>query len=578
MGRGAVIPMARGESAAGEEFYRRLQLSLLLRVIMVTFLLGATIFIHVSRTPSFTTIPLIALYTLSGVTYFITLLSLLLLRWLKRFIVFSFVQIIWEILFVSALIYITGGIQSIFSFLYLLAIIMGGIIQYRRGAFLAAAGGALLYGIIIVGMGRGHIPYLIATGLVVKWPELYYNFFINLAAMFGTAVLSTYLTEKLRSTDVELKETKKDRDTLEALNENIIFSLSSGLVTLDMSGKITSFNRAAAGITGFKEKEVTGKGFSEIFPQPALSLREKKDILFQGPYRFESEWTNRNGETRNLEFRIAPLQGAGGEILGTLVIFNDVTETREMEQRLRKSDRLAAVGQLAAGMAHEIRNPLASISGSTQMLQQAVGSDDTSQRLMRIVLRETDRLNHLINDFLLFARPAARNVQKFNLKQLVDEMLEAFNQRFDIKTQVSFDIRVDRDVEMDTDPKLLQQILWNLVTNAAQIMEHGGNITIRASVKEPAPERDEIVEMEVEDTGPGIPEHYRDKIFDPFFTTREEGTGLGLSVVYRIVESMNGSIGVENVYGGGTRFVIWLPLKYHGREERQEGSSSEENR
>jgi len=559
--------MARRDSAAGEEFYRRLKLSLLLRVIMVTFLLGATVFIHFTRTPSFTTTPLIALYALSGVTYFITLLSLILLRWLSRLTLFSFLQIIWEILFVTALIYITGGIQSIFSFLYLLAIIMGGIIQYRRGAFLAAAAGALFYGITIVGMGREYIPYLIETTQLVKWSELYYNFFINLAAMFGTAVLATYLTEKLRSTDVELKETIRDRDTLEALNENIIFSLSSGVVTLDMQGRITSFNRAAALTTGLNGSRVLGMGFNEIFPQVSLSLREGFDKLFQGPYTVESEWTDHDGEVRDLEFKISPLQGASGELLGSLVIFNDVTETRKMEERLRKSDRLAAVGQLAAGMAHEIRNPLASISGSIQMLDQAVDTDEMSRKLMKIVLRETDRLNSLITDFLLFARPTARNVQRFNLKQLVDEMLESFSQRSDIDSPVSFEVRIDKEVEMETDPKLLQQILWNLVSNAAQIMVEGGNITLRASVKNRVVGKSSMLELEVEDNGPGIPEHYRDKIFDPFFTTRDEGTGLGLSVVYRIVEAMEGNIGVESPAEGGTRFVIWLPLQYHGQAE-----------
>ncbi len=569
--------MARGESAAGKEFYRRLQLSLLLRVIMVTFLLGATVFIHFTRIPSFTTTPLIALYALSGVTYFITLLSLIIIRWTSRLSLLASSQIIWEIIFVSSLIYITGGIESIFSFLYLLAIIMGGIILYRRGAFLAAASGALFYGVIVGGMGRKYIPYLIETDQLVKWSELYYNFFINLAAMFGTAVLATYLTEKLRSTDVELKETIRDRDTLEALNENIIFSLSSGVVTLDMHGKITSFNRAAADTTGFSEEKVRGRGFSDIFPEASLSMRERIDLIYQGHYRFESEWTGPDGDIRNLEFRITPLQGASGELLGTLVIFNDVTETREMEQRLRKSDRLAAVGQLAAGMAHEIRNPLASISGSIQMFEQTVDTDETSKRLMRIVLRETERLNHLITDFLLFARPTARNVRKFNLKRLVDEMLESFKQGSDINTPVSFDIKVDDEVEMVTDPNLVQQILWNLVSNACQIMEDGGNITIRGSIKSPPKENFPIIEMEVEDNGPGIPEEYRDKIFDPFFTTREEGTGLGLSVVYRIVEAMEGSMGVENVPGGGTRFVMWLPINYHGGKEEASNAFAEVN-
>lgn len=550
--------MARGSAAAGDEIYRRLQLSLLLRVIMVTFLLGATIFIHFSRKPSFLTIPLIALYVLSGTTYFITLISLLTLRWFRRFTWFALAQITWELIFVSVLIYLTGGVDSPFSFMYLLAIIMGGILVYRRGTFFAAVLGTVFYGLVISGLEKNLIPPAIRELYhPVGWTEIIYSFFINLAAMFGMAVFSSYLTEKLRTTGDELKVTQHDRDVLEALNDNIVRSISSGLITLDLNGRITALNKVAGKIMGVPEALAQGQDLKNLFAPASLVLPEDPTALTEDVSRHEVIcWESPDERRTYLEFRVAPLRGGDNELLGTLVIFHDVTELREMEDRLRKSDRLAVVGQLAAGMAHEIRNPLASISGSIEILAQDFRADDISQRLMRIVLRETERLNGLIKDFLLYARPAPRNLRLIRLDQLIEEIVEVYQHGKDLCVPISWDLQIRPGLELRSDPKLLEQILWNLINNAIEAMPAGGRITLRGR---PGEGEAGEVRLEVEDTGKGISPRDRDKIFDPFFTTREAGTGLGLSIVYRIVEAMNGTIAVEDVKGGGARFVIKVP-------------------
>ena len=545
---------------------------------MVTFLLGTTVFIHFTRTPSLTTAPLIALYLLSGLSYLITLLSALALRWLNRFIAFAFVQIVWEVIFVSSLIYITGGIHSIFSFLYLLAIIIGGTLQYRRGAFLAATAGTLLYGLVIAGLEKGLLPYLIHVDKIGNWSEVMYNLSINLAAMFGTAVLASYLTEKLRTTGNELVETRRRRDTLLALNDNIVRSLSSGVVTLDLDGRITSLNRAASELTGIKEAEARGREFSRLFPELDQALKTPPEPMRGPANRFEINWTDPGGRTLNLEFRSAPLLGGEGELLGALVIFNDVTELRKMEDRLRKSDRLAAVGQLAAGMAHEIRNPLASISGSIQVLERELNLDDTAGKLMRIVLRETGRLDALITDFLLFARPAPRNLERFNLEKLLRELAEIYRHRPEVKDKIELVLELENGLDMKTDPQLLRQILYNLLNNAVQAMPDRGRLTIRAAMLKSS-ERRKTIEIQVEDTGPGVPDEIKDRIFDPFFTTRGGGTGLGLSVVYRIVEAMEGAVNIENGKNGGARFVISIPAwpleEQKPEPDRTEGPAAE---
>lgn len=565
----AVISMAPESAAAGDELYRRLQLSLLLRVIMVTFLLGATVVIHITRSAHFLTVPLIALYLLSGVTYSVALVSTIALRWVKRLSPFAFIQIFWEVIFVSALIWATGGIGSIFSFLYLLAIIVGGILRYRRGAFLAAATGALFYGLIVAGMEQGLIPPLLKEFYEpVGWQEIIYNFFINLAAMFMMAVFSSYLAEKLRTTGDELQETMRDREALEALNDDIVRSLSSGLITLDLNGKITSFNEASQIITDIQESLAVGNDFKNIFPRAADILHRSVPPHQSNSSRHEITWENPKGETRHLEFRISALREADKELLGTLVIFNDITELREMEERLRNADRLAAVGQLAAGIAHEVRNPLASISGAVQVLGDELEDEKSRDRLMRIVIRETDRLDSLINDFLLYARPTPRTIQKVSLDRLIPEMMESYKHRTDIPSGIEWKLRVTPGLEMETDPKLLEQILWNLVNNAVQAMPAGGKLAVLAH-EEKLPESPDstestdpavhFIKIVVEDKGPGIPPQYRDKIFDPFFTTREKGTGLGLSTVYRIVDAMEGTISAQDVKGGGARFVVKIP-------------------
>lgn len=611
MNQKAITTMARKDPAAGGELHRRLQLSLLLRVIMVTFLLGATAVIQARQTPSLIATSLLAIYILSGVTYFVTLVSALALRYLRRLTALSYAQIGWDIIFVTTLIYVTGGNESIFSFLYLLAVIVGGTLQYRLGSFLAAFSGTLCYGLLLAAMEAGWLRPLVGRLEPVGWIEILYLVSINLAAMFGMAVLSTYLTEKLRVTGNELQETMRHRDTLEALNDNIVRSLSSGLLTLGLDGRITSFNLAAESITGVPVRSAIGEHCAIIFPELVGILSLDPALRAAKASRHEIVWISPHGKAHNLEFRISPLRAAGEELVGTMVIMNDITEIRQMEERLRKADRLAAVGQLAAGIAHEIRNPLASISGSIQVLDNDLDLDPVSHRLMRIVIRETDRLNSLITHFLLYARPEPRTIQEVRLDRLIPEMIEVYKNRTDMPSAIRWKIAVDPDLMITSDPKLIEQVLWNLLHNAVQAMPEGGDLIIRAfqdgrgadpagraqsaeggenedrgrdgggpgaGDMEPGtrprgedgpPVGDDIdqppmVVIEVEDTGCGIPAEFKDKVFDPFFTTRDGGTGLGLSTVYRIIEAMQGSISVEDGEQMGTRFVVRIPVRFTG--------------
>ena len=548
------------------EVRRRLKWAMALRIVIVTFLLGATIFIHLGRGTPFLAASLMALYLLSAVAYLVTLISALILRFLrKRIIGFAYTQIFWEVIFVTALIYITGGQDSIFSFLYLLAIIMAAILCYRRGAFLAASASSAVYAGLLLLLYRQEIPLLLPPATAVSLPNVYdliQAISLNLFFFFVVAVLSSYLTEQLRATGTELKAAQDGLDKLEALNDSIVLSLRSGLITLNPSGRITSFNQAAELITGFPKAEALGRQLAKILPGVSLEQATPLDH----PTAFKLPFTQRAGRRRILEVSLGSLVGPKGTDIGKLLLFADITPVVEMEERLRVADRLAAVGRLAAGMAHEIRNPLAAISGSIEVLERELDLDPVNRHLMQIVLRETDRLNSLITDFLLYARPTPRSRETIHLSQLIRDLLQVFAKRPDIPPGIQMETDLQEGLVLDSDPKLIRQILWNLINNAAEAMPQGGRLKLSCTQPDGPGAPDGFLEIRVQDTGCGIPAEHVDRIFEPFFTTREMGTGLGLSTVWRIVESMEGQVSVNSRVGEGSTFTVRLPRQQPSAE------------
>ncbi len=548
---------ASDREESNQETYRRLKWTLFLRLVVVTFLLGATIIVHLSRNPSLIAKPLLSLYLLTGISYFITLVSLLVIRWIHRILPLVYVQILWETVFVTALIYITGGIESIFSFLYLLAVISASLLDFRRGAFLAASANSILYAALLLALYFDLISPILPSETKPDFPELISNIlWKDFVAIFTLAILSSYLAEKIRTTSYELEEAKDDLIQLEALNESIVHSIASGLITLSPNNRITFMNPAAGRILGCNPEDFLGRPFSSIFPQLGVenSLAEKT------PRSISYETTN--GEVLLLEFSINALYDSKDREIGKLIIFSDITQLKAMEKQLRIADRLAAVGKLAAGMAHEIRNPLAAISGSVQMLERETPEGRMSKNLMQIMMRETDRLNSLINDFLVYARPTPKMIKELNVNQVIREVLQVSKNRQDLPGGIEWSADLEDGIRITSDPQLIKQIFWNLLNNSIEATREGGRISISTRrVLEPGQTEDKL-EVRISDEGAGIPREDIDKIFDPFFTTREKGSGLGLSIVWRIVESMRGEIKVESEQGKGTTFIVRLPYDF----------------
>jgi two-component system sensor histidine kinase PilS (NtrC family) len=310
-------------------------------------------------------------------------------------------------------------------------------------------------------------------------------------------------------------------------------------------GRIRSFNAAAERISGYTLEDVYDRDVRDVFPSFAV-YDGTLQIVDRGEGLFDASETG----SRTFGYASSLVRGTDGKTLGLLITFKDMTWYKDLEERLKRSDRLAAVGQLASGMAHEIRNPLASISGSVQLLMEGRNVSEEDRRLMRIVIKEADRLSDLLTDFLLYAHPGPPKIAAVDVSAVLDELavIAATDPRF---AAVEIRRAYPPGVRMQIDRQQLHQALWNLVINGAEAMTDGGALTIGLG-----PGGREIF---VEDTGPGIPESIRNRIFNPFFTTKERGTGLGLATVHAIVEAHGGAVSVAAGKLGGARFVIRLP-------------------
>jgi two-component system sensor histidine kinase PilS (NtrC family) len=470
---------------------------------------------------------------------------------------------------ITAIIYATGGIESIFSFLYILTIINASIMLYRKGGMIIASSSSVLYG----GMLDLHYFNLIEPlgSRLALFPAedqrfyIFYMIVVNIAAFYLVAFLSSYLSEQIRKSRVELKAKQDDFIKLEALNERIIRSIMSGLITLDDQNRVILFNPAAEDIFAVKSDQAIGRKMTDILPLLDEYLGDGKGPSGQSskkPHQFiDLPYLRGDGERMFLRFSISPLRLPDRDQKGRILFFQDMTEVKLIEEEMKKVEGLALIGELAAGIAHEIRNPMASISGSIQMLKEGLDKDDVNSRLMDIMLREVTRLNHLVNDFLLFARPKPLNWQEFDLSQLTTESLELFKNSGNWTGELRVETDFKRDIMMESDPEQMKQVLWNLFLNASEAMPNGGIVRVSADLVESRDSSEpgqKMVKIIVKDSGQGFSKKALSHLFTPFFTTKEGGSGLGLATVKRIVEGLKGKIHGENHPDGGAEITILL--------------------
>ncbi len=562
-----------------EELLGKIKWLMVLRLLFATFLLVATVVVQARAYPSFSHTSLASLYILTGVIYFLTLCYALLLDRIKKYIFFAYVQLVFDVLFVTALIYVTGGIESIFSFMYILTIINAAIMLYRRGGLLIASASSIGYGSLLDLQYFGIIhPYYIRASELMTYTIGYYFYtlLMNIAAFYLVAFLSSYLAEELRRSSVKLKAKQYDLDQLELLNRNIVQSINTGLITLNNQLEISYINPAVEQISGFGYRDLEGIHIGDIFPKivPYLSISDRggdNDDMLQPQKGIDVDFDRRDGTRLHLGFSQSILKDPGGDEIGLILIFQDLTEFRQMQEQVRRMDRLAVAGELAAGIAHEIKNPLASLSGSIQMLRDEVDFGPMQQRLMDITMREAERLNALVNEFLLFARPERAVDRSVEVNEVIEDTLEMLKNSPELSRPIRIEKTLSKNLWVHIDSQRLQQVIWNLVLNAVQEMKNSGRLSVATAISSKRGSGDaqeKLAEISISDTGPGILPENQGKVFDPFFTTKDQGTGLGLTIVHRIVENYDGKIFLDSDGRSGTTFTLHFPLAEEDPQDR----------
>src|SRR5215472_2038971 len=544
---------ARGPLPGGE-LRRKLRNLVAIRAVISTVLLGSATFAQITAPGSF---PVPPFFFLIGLTYALTVLYAGTLRQAERCRWLVDLQLAGDVLIVSAFIYFTGGITSYFSSLYLLTIVAAATVQFRRGGLLVAGLSALLYGGVVLvqylpAAGLLHDPWLVSQVLPPR-SVARYTYLMNTFGFVGVAVLSGSLAEGVRSAGAQLVQASTQIADLQALNQHVIDSLPSGLATTDKQGLVQTFNRAAEFITGRPTASVIGRPIGEV-----LQLSEQTidvlsvDVGGSRPRRMEGHYV-RDGQPMEIGLSAANLVTPGGRA-GYLFSFQDVTEFKKLERDARLQQRLAAVGEMAAGIAHEIRNPLASMSGSIQILRHELPLSAEQGQLMDIVLRESERLNTTIGSFLAYARPQRFAIERFDVRRPVNDAALLLRNSAEVHDGHVIDVDVPAgELWYEADEGQIKQIVWNLATNGLRAMPDGGRLLLKAEMG-----LDGVV-ITVRDEGVGIPANELDGLFQPFHGRFVKGSGLGLAIVHRIVTDYNGEIQVNSLPGVGTTVAVHLP-------------------
>jgi two-component system, NtrC family, sensor histidine kinase PilS len=454
-------------------------------------------------------------------------------------------QVLTDLVLVSLVIHETGGWDSSLNFLYPLVIIVASVLLPRVWAQLVAALAFILYGTVLELNYYGFIPSYCNTHPSFK--ALQGIVLVNLFAFLAVAYLAGLLTTKLRQVRVQLKDASGALENLQALHENIIHSISSGLITTGLDGRITLINAAAERLLERTSAELVGTPVDQLFLDPLPSIVSRNphaEVRFDLPTKFR----------KTFRVRVAWLSVPERAELGYVYVLDDLTEVRRLEREVRMQDRLAAVGRLAAAIAHEIRNPLTSIAGSVSMLSAVPEMNQEHRRLLDIVTRESQRLNGIITDFLAYSRTKQYHFAKTDLIQLVEDTLTLMHHRMVAEgTGISIERKFTvTEAAVVADGDRIKQVFWNLCENAVRAMKNGGNLTV--AVESLADDW----QVTFADTGTGMSPQQVEKIFEPFQSNFEGGTGLGLAIVYQIVQAHEGKVWARSKQGQGTTFVLRL--------------------
>lgn len=464
------------------------------------------------------------------------------------------IQLVGDLVVVTGFVYVTGGVFSPFSFLYLAVIVVAAAMLPAGGVVFAGLS-AIAYGLQAVLMYYQLLPLPTSLEGVPVTPSatrVLSQILIHVVGFVLVAILVSTLTKSLRQAHTRLEEETERTKQFVALTQHVVRSVGAGILAADLEGKVLWVNPAGASILGITDADgQIGKPLREVMP-----LAEHNWGLIASRARTQSiarvEGTLERSDAK-LGLSVDPLKDESATVVGFVVNFQDLTELRIEADRDRMRDRMAATGEMAARMAHEIKNPLASISGSAQMLSSVGGVDATGRRLLDIVVDESKRLSGILDGFLVFARPGQSTHAMCDLSQLLNDCLSLLRRSDETNPNHELVLETPGDLVVLGEEHLLRQIFWNLSRNALQAMPDGGKLKITAE------RRDNTAVIRWRDTGVGMSDEIRHRAFEPFVTTQANGTGLGLAVVYSAVQEHGGSVDIMSAPGRGTTITVELP-------------------
>lgn len=538
---------------------RRLRALIFTRAALVTLFFGSFYAFRIVDAKLLS--PLVFSYFIA-VLYFFTIVYAIVLKWInthKSFVIFAYLQIIIDVFTAAALVALTGGIASWFSFAFLLSIISASTLLSRRASYYIAGMSSVLYGLVI----EFQFYFLASSDLLSSFSEgtYLYNIFTHILAFFVVAFLSGHLSGRLSDVTQDLQKKEAYIDDLRMLSKDIIESMPSGVFTTGLNWEIVTFNSSAQAITGLTFAEAIGKK-----PQDIFSFID--DI--KEPYeRIEGELV-RDGKSHYIGIRFSNLNTSDGMIVGMIGIFQDLTTFKEMELEMRKKEKWAFIGELSALIAHELRNPLASLKASVEMMREKKVSVEHTDKLMGIALSEMDRLNSIVTDFLMYAKPRQPRIDLFDVHKSLNDLITLLRSSENVKENVKITEKLSGELFIKGDADQLHQVFWNLCVNAVESISGSGELVV-STVK-----KDNSVEIVFRDTGCGVNLEDFERIFYPFVTTKDKGTGLGLAIAHRITEEHGGKLKVESRgKGAGTTFRVVLPLGNPGKNLSLEAENNE---
>ncbi len=536
-------------SVQSEELKRQLLWLILIRaaLLLPSLNLADTLGILPERLAGISLLPLLNL-----ATAIMTSVYLLLWRIDRHWRMQLWLQVALDLILTTVLVVITHGVESPFISFYILIVTLCSLTLGRNGGLMGAAWSTILYAGVI-SMGRLEAPA--ADGEFIQSSLVTFRIAGHACGFFCVAFLGSHLSRRAWAAERELEEKTDSLRRLQRLNEHIVSSIRSGLITTDLQGQVASFNRAAEEITGKESSQVIDRPVQAILGASLWSKILRGDLMSDARALRHEDWiTLPDGTRRFLGFSVSPLLDQSHQLLGYIVSFQDLTEIKRLEEEVRRKDRMAGIGRMAAAIAHEIRNPLTAMQGSVEVLRSHAHLPQSDDRLLDILTRESDRLNRFVADFLTFARPSRSKPCSIDLMPLIRDCATLLKNSPEVRGKYVIDLVLEsREIRVCGDPGQLQQVFWNLSQNAVRAMPVGGVLTISAAQAESG------VEVKFRDTGVGMTPEEKQQLFQPFHSGFGGGTGLGLSIVFQIMEDHGGSISIESEKGRGTEVTLAFP-------------------